>query len=877
MGLGMLVPAFAESSSCPGRETLLMNFGWKFHKGALQVNDWYNGTKSGRYGIEPLDKSAQSQGIGMTYDDSSWRTLDLPHDFTVEAFASEKGNMGHGYFPAEVGWYRRHFTIPASDKGRRISVEFEGAFQTTTVYCNNFIVGVNRSGYGPFQFDITDFIQYGGENVLSVCVDGTMPEGWWYEGGGIYRDVHLVKTAPVHIPWGGVQVQSWFKTDPDDGSSFLADAPEGPAKLRVRTAVTNKGSVRREVLVRVKVLDPAGNQVAEGRQPIRVGPWGEVPAVIETQIAQPCLWSLETPQLYTAKVELETDGAVVDCLNESFGVRTVRFDPQQGFFLNGKSVKIKGAANHQDHAGIGIALPDAVVEYRLKRLKEFGFNAYRTAHHPGGPVTRVADRVGMLVLAENRKFSTGEQGLKDLRSLVLSCRNSPSVVAWNIGNEELAFQGTALGGQVAGSIRDCIRSMDATRPVTMGQNEDHEKPGSAATALDVVGFNYTCNYEPSLLKKVFELYKNKPLLETEMANTYTSRGVYENQELQGRLLSYEKPNFNVGTFTMTEVKRLLERPFMCGGFIWTGFDYRGEPAPFYPDRWAYHKKPGKVPWLVSCHFGVFDLCGFPKDAAYYYQSAYAAEPMVHLFPHWNWKGKEGQPIEVWVYSNCEELDLIVNGKSQGRKPMPKLGYLSWTVPFEPGAIEALGYKNGSLLARDKQETTGEPVAVVLTPDRPTLKADHEDVGLVTMQVVDAQGRPVPTASNTIRFRLEGPARLLGSGNGDAATREPDKVPVRSLWVGLAQVLVQTLDHPGTATLIAESDGLRPAKLDLTISASPRRAYLPSPVEADRAMWSDIQGSDKSAETSKPAVSGAVQQDDYSFYESNAVTNSKKKK
>lgn len=855
-GLLMLAALFPQGAEAE-RESLLMNFGWKFHKGELPVNHWGKNAKSGTYGTEP--------GIGLAYtNDATWRSIDLPHDFTIEAFASAKGNAGHGYFPAEVGWYRRPFTIPAADKGRRITVEFEGAFQTTTVYCNNFIVGVNHSGYGPFQFDLTEVINYGGSNVLSVCVDGKLPEGWWYEGGGLYRDVHLVKTDPVHVPWGGVHVQSWFKTDPDTGPSFLSDEPEGSARLRIRADVDNKGSGNTAVQVRVTVLDPEGREVADGKQRLKLGPWGTQTAVIEAKVAKPRLWSLEQPQLHTAVIELEAEGRVVDRYEQTFGIRTLRFDPNEGFFLNGKPVKIRGAANHQDHAGVGIAVPDGVIAHRLNRLKEFGFNGYRMAHHPSENVVRVADRLGMLVLAENRKFSTGEQALLELRALVRSVRNSPSVIAWNIGNEEVAFQHTPVGGQVARGMRDCVRSLDATRPVTMGQNEGHNSPGSAATELDVIGFNYSWDH----WDKTHASYPDKPIIETEMANSYASRGVYENQELQGRLMSYDVANFWIGTFMRDEVRRHAERAWMCGGFIWTGFDYRGEPSPFYPHLWAEHKKPGPLPRLVSCHFGAFDLCGFPKDGAYFYKAAYTAGPVLHVFPHWNWKGREGQLIDVWVYSNCEEIDLIVNGKSQGRKPMPKFGYLSWKVPYAAGCIEALGFKNGVEVFRDKRETTGEPVAVALLTDRAVLKADREDLSFVTLQAVDAQGRAVPTATNTIRFRVEGPARLLGSGNGDPATKEHDKIPVRSLWAGLAQVLVQALDEPGKAALIAESEGLKPARLEIELKAAPRRPFLPSPVKADPAMWSDSQGRDKTATP--------VQQDDYSFYDKNAVTNPDKK-
>jgi beta-galactosidase len=661
----------------------------------------------------------------------------------------------------------------------------------------------------------------------------------------------------VHVPWGGVYVQSWFKVDPNTGKAFLEDEPEGPAHLRIQTTVANKGSAGAMVNVQTRMLDPAGRQVAEGSRQVQVGLWAENTAIVEATIAKPRLWSLEQPQLYTAVVELEAGGRVVDRFEQTFGIRTIRYDANAGFFLNGKPLKIKGASCHQDHAGVGIAVPDAVVAFRLKRLKEFGFNSYRTAHHPSGPVARLADRVGILVFTENRKYSTDASALRELRQMVLADRNSPSVVLWGTGNEEDPFESGVggqvkgngntegavtnrvapchVGGQVARGMRDCIHSLDASRPVTLCQNRGHEKPGGPPSELDVIGFMYGWD----TWDKIHKLYPHKPIIETEMAKTHTGRGVYEDQTFQGRLLSYDLPHFNgMPAFLVPEVKRQFERPWMCGGFIWTGFDYRGETAPFRPMEWKSRKMPGQCPLMVSGFYGTFDLCGFPKDEAYYYKAAYSIEPVLHVFPHWNWKGKEGKQIDVWVYGNCDEVDLVVNGKSQGRKRMLKLEHLSWKVPFEPGSIEAIGYKNGTEVLRDKRETTGDPVAVQLVPDRCKLQADHEDVAAVTMQVIDAQGRPVPTAGNKIRFHVDGPARLLGSGNGDPATREPDKAPERSLWAGLAQVLVQALDEPGTATLIAESEGLRPARLELKLEPALRRPLLASPVKADRTMWWD---------------------------------------
>jgi beta-galactosidase len=829
------------------RQHLLMDFGWKFHKGDLPVNHFGKLTKTANWGNEP--------GIGLKYDDSSWRSVDLPHDFAVEGVYNRNNNSGHGYLPMEIGWYRRRFTLPKEDEGKRVFLEFEGVYRDMQLYVNQFISEKMSSGYGTARFDITNFVNYGGENVIAIRADATQPEGWWYEGGGIYRHVWLTKTDELHIPFGGVQVQSWFLVDPENEGqkSFLSDEPGKTAQLRVRTTLKNSSEQNVEAEVSVRIISPNGKELAIGSQKIQVKGANETLTEIRLSITDPSLWSLETPALHTAVVTVSKGGKVVEDCVQTFGIRTIRYDANDGFFLNGKSVKIKGVSNHQDHAGVGVAIPDQLNDYRIKRL------------NPASPAMLDAcDRLGMLVLNEARSINGNQQAENEAVNMFLRDRNHPSVIMWSFGNEEGSLYGIPQGARITAGMRTLSHKYDPTRPVTTARNHEYDK--ETAEAVDILGFNYAWDY----WDKNHAEYPDKPVIETEMSSTSTTRGVYDDQTSVGRLTEYDRTNFWIGAkFTREEVKRQMARKWMCGGFIWSGFDYRGEPAPFVEGMWKRKNKLGSPPMIVYGHFGTFDMCGFPKDEAFYYKSWFADTPVLHLFPHWNWAGKEGEYIEVVAYSNMDEVELILNNQIIGKKNVPKYDYVSWKVPYQSGKIEAVGYKNGKEVMRVYRETTGKAFAIKAGSENgTTLDNNREDLAIVKVWAVDAKGLAVPDANPLVKFRVEGPVRILGVGNGDPADWASDKVPQRKLFAGLAQVIVQAMEKSGNVTLIAESDGLQTAKLDLTITDKPRRPFVPSAIAAEQVnmLHCDTKVSDIKA-----------QQDDYGFYSANAVSDPEKAK
>ena len=843
------------------REKLLMDFGWKFHEGDLPVSHWGKLCKSGSYGNEP--------GIGLAYDDTSWRSVDLPHDFAIESEFDQKYNIGHGYVPMGTGWYRRQFVIPAEDRGRKIFVEFEGAFRDMTLYVNQFIAGRHESGYGTIRFDITDFLNYGSNNVLAVRVDGSQPEGWWYEGTGIYRHVWMIKTSRVYIPFGGIHVQSWFNADPEECKPFLVDVPGSLCRIRVKTVVSNSNGGPEQVKVRIRLLAPDGSFLTGGEDSRKITGVNEETFSVMTEIEAPRLWALDTPWLYTAVVEVMVGDHTVDRLEEIFGIRTIRFDPGKGFFLNGKPLKIKGAANHYDHAGVGSAVPDMVNEFRIRRLKEFGFNAYRASVKPCSPAFLDAcDRLGMLVLEEPRTFAGNEQAYQDIRRLVLRDRNHPSIILWGFANEETNLFNTPQGAMITKTTAALFHSLDPTRPTTTARNCGYDQ--DHAEAVDVLGYNY--HWDQWDINH--ERFPDKPVIETEMASTYTTRSVYFDETDRGRLVEYDRPNFWIRkTFTREEVTRQMERQWMSGGFIWTGFDYRGEPTPFHEKGWRGSGRTEKVPMVVSCHFGTFDLCGFPKDEAYYYKSWYQEDPVLHVFPHWNWAGKEGMEITVAVYSNMDQVDLLVNGSSAGCQTMQKLGMLEWKVPYQPGHIEAVGYQNGKEVLRQRRETTGCAAAVHLLPENGSqIRANREDVAIIRVTTVDSKGRFVPNANNMIKFHTRGAIRILGAGNGDPADLTPNHSLQRKLFGGLAQIIVQALDRPGEAWLVAEGEGLVTGELKLDLTDSPRRLFLPAAITSDET----VKDRPESICREEGPGNGALKQDDYAFYDHNTVTNPNRK-
>jgi beta-galactosidase len=784
----------------PIRDRLLLDFGWRFHLG--HASDPAKDFGFGRGGSGIFAKTGYFFRPGRPdFDTTDWRAVDLPHDWAVELpFVDDRALDSHGYHPlgraypeTSIGWYRKVFPVPAKDAGRRLSLEFDGVYRNAIVTLNDVYLGTALSGYAPFRIDVTDFVHYGADNVLVVRVDATEDEGWFYEGAGIYRHVWLVKTAPVHIPQWGTYVTT--------------DVPGRDARVHMRTDVANEAGSEATCRVRSRIVDAAGTVVATASTGnVRVPAWGRTTVSQEATVKSAKLWSLESPHLYTLVTTVEAGGAAVDDYRTPFGVRTMRFDADSGFFLNGERVEIKGTCNHQDHAGVGSALPDRLQSYRIAKLKGMGSNAYRTSHNPPTPeLLDACDRLGMLVLDETRMFSSSREGLSQLERLILRDRNHPCVFCWSIGNEE-PTQGTPEGARIAASMKRLARRLDPSRPITEAMNDSDSWGKGLSAIVDVQGFNYGDGARIDAFHKAFPKQWS---MGTETASTVSTRGIYANDKARGYVEAYDTQAPPWGATAETWWKDYAARPFVAGGFVWTGFDYRGEPTPY---AWP----------CINSHFGLMDTCGFPKDNYFYYRTWWGDEPVLHLFPHWNWGGGEGQEIQVWAYSNLERVELFLNGTSLGSRSVTPDGHLSWKVPYRPGTLEARGFKGGAQVLTAKRETTGPGARIVLAPDRTTIDADGEDVSVVEVSVVDAQGRVVPVANDEIEFTVSGSGRLIGLGNGDPSDHAPDKGTVRRVFNGLAVAIVQAGRSAGELRVAASAPGLAAATTTVTCrKATPR--------------------------------------------------------
>jgi beta-galactosidase len=801
------LPPATRPSTAPLRERLLADFGWRFHLGHADDPAKDFGFGAGR-GFDKAGRLfAQGQGgpSRANFDDSQWRTVDLPHDWAVELPFDESAELNdYGYkplgrnFPAtSIGWYRRVFDIPEEDNGRRLAIHFEGVFRNAMVALNGHLLGINFSGYSPFRYDITDLVTYGGRNVLVVRVDATSREGWFYEGAGIYRHVWLDKTSPLHVAHDGTYVRSAVST------------ATAAATMTVQTEVRNDTDRAASCHVVSAILDEAGKEVASGASPaVSIPAWGQHTFTQEIVVTRPSLWSPDTPHLYRLVTTVEGTSGAVDRNETPFGIRTLRFDPDNGLLLNGTRVALKGTCNHQDHAGVGSAVPDRLQAFRIAKLKEMGSNAYRTAHNPPAPALLDAcDRLGMLVLDETRLFSSNDEGLSQLERMIRRDRNRPSVFAWSIANEEWSDQANDRGRRIAESLRRLAHRLDPSRPVVAAMDSGYENGKGVTLAVDVQGFNYQRENLDAFHRK----YPALPVMGSETASAFATRGVYVDDPARGYKSAYDVNKPDYGATAEQWWSFYAARPFLAGGFVWTGFDYRGEPSPY---KWP----------CINSHFGILDTCGFPKDTFFYYQAWWGVEPVLHLFPHWNWAGREGQEIDVWCHSNLDRVELVVNGRSLGVQDMKQPSHVSWKVPYTPGAIEARGFKDGKQVLTSRRETTGAAGRIVLQPDRAKIAADGEDVSVVAVQVVDAQGRLVPTADNEITFHMSGSGRIVGVGNGDPSSHEPDKAAMRRAFGGLCMAIVQTTKDPGEIRLDASSPGLEPASAGITATpATPRPA------------------------------------------------------
>ena len=795
-----LMQTFAGNGQTSVRQTIRLDEGWKFAFGhaADPQKDFGCGTEYFNYLTKA--NSIHNEGpYSPKFDDKDWQEVRVPHDWvTTLPYASEASHshgyktVGYKYPETSVGWYRKTINIPSEDLGKHIALQFDGIFRNAQVWFNGFWMGIEPSGYATQVYDVTEYVNYGGENLICVRADATFEEGWFYEGAGIYRDAWLVKMASVSVAPFGTFVYADLKQ------------PYHSAVIHVETEVNNHSLESQICEVCQRILDADGNEVAKcSGASISLQPKETLGCNQQMTLENPHLWGTTDPYLYKVKTTVKVEGKVTDVYETAIGIRDIVFDADKGFLLNGKQLKLKGVNLHQDHAGVGAAIPEALMEWRIKQLKKIGCNAYRSSHNPMTPaLLDICDREGILVIDENRLAGINTEHQRLLEKMIKRDRNHPSIILWSDGNEEWGMENTIQGTRIAAAMREYTRLLDPTRPSTIANAGGSEM----IKGLDVVGFNYILQNDVDNRKKANPAWR---IVGTEETTGCGTRGVYfDTPERPGHMRSMNLSPDTDGTENRIERgwKFYAERPWGAGLFYWTGFDYRGEPNPLkYP--------------ATDSEFGILDYCGFPKDEAYYLKSWWTDEPTLHIFPHWNLQGHEGEEIEVWAYSNCDEVELTVNGKKLGRQTMPRNGHLKWKAVYQPGKVVAIGYKNGKRILTETVETTRPASKIVLKADRQTMKADGRDVSVVTVEVQDNKGRIVPNACPMLTFRLEGEGRIIGVGNGDPAYLGEDHPKDKDCqefgipaFNGLAQIIIQSSQIPSALTLSCTADGLKPAYL-----------------------------------------------------------------
>jgi beta-galactosidase len=789
-GLAFLTVTGAGFAQTTARKKINLDDGWRFHLGhaADPVNDF-------NFKITTIfSKSGKAEGtaVDTRFKDSAWRMVQLPHDWAVELPFVNSPNfdvMAHGYKPVgglfpstSIGWYRKHFTIASADSGNRFQVQFDGIFRNASIWLNGFYLGTNESGYVGISYDITDYINYDLDNVLVVRADATQYEGWFYEGAGIYRHVWLNQYANLHIA--------------KDGVFIYTEMLGQNSTVTVETTVENQNLFPSGAVVYVYITDRNGKKIAQSaEQPLSLPVNGKGSVKQKVTITNARLWTLDDPYLYRAVAVIKSGNKVVDSNKTRFGIRSFTFNAASGLFLNGKHIKVQGTNNHQDHAGVGSALPDHLQYYRIHLLKELGANAYRTSHNAPTPeLLDACDSLGMLVLDEQRLLNSSPEYMSQFERLLCRDRNHPSIFLWSIGNEEGYIQTSTIGKRVAQTLLAKQKELDPSRTSTYAADVANVYKG-VNEVIPVRGFNYrqfgVADYHRD--------HPAQPVIGTEMGSTVTTRGIYAKDSIR----SYVPDQDITAPWWASKAEDwwvlAAENPYWLGGFVWTGLDYRGEPTPY---QWPN----------INSHFGIMDMCGFPKNIYYYYQSWWTNKDVLHISPHWNWKGKEGQPIDVWVNTNADNVELFLNGKSLGKKDMPRNRHLQWSVLYEPGTLEAVALKNGRKITR-KVETTGDPYEIVVTPYRATIMADGKDAAIINISVVDKEGREVPDANNLVEFSCTGDAKIIGVGNGDPSSHEPDKYMPdsswqRSLFNGRCQVILQAGKTIDIVKFHARSAGLQ---------------------------------------------------------------------
>ena len=789
----------------------------------------------------------EPQAMNVAFADEDWRLLNLPHDWAIEGDFSEDNpsGTGGGALPGGIGWYRKTFVPEKADAGKQFRIVFDGVYMNSEVFINGVSLGHRPYGYITFSYDLTPHLKWGETNVIAVRVDNSeQPNSRWYSGCGIYRNVWLVKTGAVHVAeWGTYVV-----------SENVSDAQ---ADLNIRTRVANESDASVQVKVRSSLLDAEGQIVASGETECSVEAGKESETSQTLQVEQPELWSVDTPYIYTLLTEVVQDGKTVDRYETPVGIRSFSFDAEKGFTLNEKPMKINGVCMHHDLGCLGAAVNVRAIERQLEILKEMGCNGIRCSHNPPAPeLLDLCDRMGFIVMDESfdmwRKKKTShdyaryfdEWYERDLRDFILRDRNHPSIFIWSIGNEVLeqwsdakadtlsleeanlilnfghsadmlAKEGEmSVNSLLTKRLAELVKELDPTRPITTGCNEPN--PANhlfKSGAMDIIGYNYHNANIPDVPKN----FPGKPFIITESNSALATRGYYRMPSDKVTICPdrwdkpYSDPTFACSAYDNCHVpwgntheetlKLIRDNAFISGQYVWTGFDYIGEPTPYgWPAR--------------SSYFGIVDLAGFPKDAYYLYQAEWSDKPVLHLFPHWNWT--PGQDVDMWCYYNrADEVELFVNGKSQGvRSKTPDCLHAMWRVKFEPGSVKVVARKGGEVVGEQEIRTAGEPAQIRLTPDRAQLDADGKDLSFVTVEIVDKDGTLCPNADNLVNFQVEGNAFIAGVDNGSPISMERFKDNKRKAFYGKCLVVLQNTGKPGEAKLTATSEGLSQAEISV---------------------------------------------------------------
>ncbi len=749
------------------------------------------------------------------FDDTKWRPLNLPHDWSVEG-KFDKNNpagTGGGALPGGLGWYRKTFFVPDSSKGKNVFIDFDGVYRKSEVWINGHSLGKRPNGYISFRYDLTPYLKYGNEkNLMLVKVDNSQqPNSRWYSGSGIYRNVWLVTTNKIFVDhWGS------YITTPEIHS--------GSARVNIELKLKNSQASEQRVTVKTEVYDASGSRVAAASSYVRLRENEATNAVQNANIPAPHLWSVDDPYLYLVKTQVISNYKTVDEIQTAIGIRTFVFDPEKGFLLNGRPIKINGVCDHHDLGCLGAAINIRALERQLEILKAMGCNGIRTSHNPPAPeLLDLCDKMGFIVMDEafdmwkiqktryDYHLDWDAWHKKDLEDQILRDRNHPSVFIWSIGNEiPEQYKKDSSAYKIAKELRGIIRSLDTTRPITAALNDQNWKTNGIlqSGALDLVGYNYNQGAFPAFIK----VFPGKKFIGTETVSALETRGHYDmpsdsirrwptrwDVEFTGgnpdlTCSAYDNMSASWGSTHEETWKVIKKYNFLSGQYIWTGFDYLGEPTPY--------------PWPArSSYFGIIDLAGFPKDSYYMYQSEWTEKPVLHIFPHWNWK--TGDTVDVWAYYNqADEVELFLNGKSLGIKK--KQGddlHVWWRVLYEPGTLNAISRKNDQTVLTSEIKTAGKAAAIVLSTDRSLIKADGNDLSFVTAKIVDAEGNLIPNADNLVQFSLTGEGAVIATDNGNETSMESFQSPDRKAFNGLCLAVIQSKNTSGEIQLTAKAEGL----------------------------------------------------------------------